>query len=55
VEDWAALAERKAWEWVSRVEVDNVVVLPSACEGAEGLARRITLLEGELVETRRTL
>jgi hypothetical protein len=38
VEDWATLAERKAQERVSRVEVENSTTLASAREDAEGLA-----------------
>jgi hypothetical protein len=53
VEDWAALAEREAQERVSRVETENVVVLASAREDAEGLVRKVALLEGELAEARR--
>jgi hypothetical protein len=48
VEDWDALAWRTAREWVSRVEVENVAVLASTHEDAEGLAQKIALLEGEL-------
>jgi hypothetical protein len=33
-------------------EVENVVVLPSVWEDAEGLIRKVTLLEGELAEVR---
>jgi hypothetical protein len=50
VVDWAALAERKALERVSRVEVENAVALASTCKDAEGLLRKIALLEGELAE-----
>jgi hypothetical protein len=53
VEDWATLAEREAQERVSRVETENAVVLASACEDAEGLVRKVALLEGELAEARR--
>jgi hypothetical protein len=52
-EDRAALAEREARERESRVEVENVVSLASAHEDAEGLLRKIALLEGELAEERR--
>jgi hypothetical protein len=34
------------WSW----EVENVVMLASAREDAGGLTRKVTLLEGELVE-----
>jgi hypothetical protein len=33
---------------VSRVEAENAVVLTSTSEDAEGFARKIALLEGEL-------
>jgi hypothetical protein len=49
VEDWTALAEREALETMSRVEVENAMMLASAHEDAEGLVRKIVLLEGELV------
>jgi hypothetical protein len=52
-EDRAALAEREAWERVSRVEVENAVVLASAQEDVEGLVWKITFLEGEIAEERR--
>jgi hypothetical protein len=48
VEDWTALAEREALETMSRVEVENAMMLASAHEDAEGLVRKIVLLEGEL-------
>jgi hypothetical protein len=51
--DRAALAEREAWERVSRVEADSAVRLTSAHEEVEGLARRIAHLEDELVEAHR--
>jgi hypothetical protein len=35
---------------MSRVEVESVAALASACEDAEGVVQRITLLEGELAE-----
>jgi hypothetical protein len=34
-------------------EAENVTTLVSAQEDAEGLSRKVTLLEGELVEMRR--
>jgi hypothetical protein len=49
VEDWATLAERETLERVSRVEAKNTMALASAHEDAEGFARKITLLEDELV------
>jgi hypothetical protein len=52
-EDRAALAEREALERVSRVEVENFAPLASICEDVEGFARKITLLEDELVRERR--
>jgi hypothetical protein len=36
-EDLAALTEREAQEWVSRVEVENTTVLASARVDVEGL------------------
>jgi hypothetical protein len=51
-EDQAALEEREAWERVSRVEAENTTALASTDEDAEGLVRRIALLEGGLVEAR---
>jgi hypothetical protein len=50
--DRAALAEREAWEMVSRVEAENTAVLASAHEDAEGLVLKIALLEGELAKER---
>jgi hypothetical protein len=52
-EDQAGLMEREARERVSRVEAENAAALASAREDAEGLVRKIALLEGELVEARR--
>jgi hypothetical protein len=52
-EDQAGLMEREARERVSRVEAENTAALASAHEDAEGLVRKIALLEGELVEARR--
>jgi hypothetical protein len=37
VEEWAALAERKTQERVSRVEAENATVLASPRKDAEGL------------------
>jgi hypothetical protein len=48
VEAWASLAEREALERVSRVEGNNVMVLASSREDAEGFVRKIPILEGEL-------
>jgi hypothetical protein len=50
VEARATLVEREAWERVSRVEVESDVVLASAHGEVEDLARRISLLEGELAK-----
>jgi hypothetical protein len=44
------LVEREAWERVSRVEAENIMVWVSAHEDVEGLVQKITLLEGELAE-----
>jgi hypothetical protein len=52
-EDLVILAEREAWERVSTVEVENVMALAFSREDAEGLVRKIALLEGELAEERR--
>jgi hypothetical protein len=49
-ENWATLAEREARERVLRVEVKSAAVLASAHEEAEGLVRRIALLEGDHAE-----
>jgi hypothetical protein len=51
-EDQVTLVERKALERVSRAEVDNAVVLASACEDDKGFVRKITLLEDELAVQR---
>jgi hypothetical protein len=51
-EDWAALVEREARERVSRVEAENAIMLASTHKDAECLVRKITLIEGELVEVR---
>jgi hypothetical protein len=50
--DRATLVERKAREMVSRVEVENATALASAHEDAEGLAWKIALLKGKVVEVR---
>jgi hypothetical protein len=52
-EDRAVLAEREAWERVSRVEVENAVALASAQEDAEGLVQKIAFLECEIAEEHR--
>jgi hypothetical protein len=49
-EDRATLAEREAWERVPRMEAESVTVLASTHGDAEVFARRIALLEGELME-----
>jgi hypothetical protein len=41
--------EREALERVSRVEVENIMVLASTREDAEGFVRKIAHLEGDLV------
>jgi BMFP domain-containing protein YqiC len=46
------LVEREALERVSRVDVENVIVLASAREDAEGFARKIALLEDKLTAER---
>jgi hypothetical protein len=46
----AALPEREARERVSRLEAESIAELASTREEAEGFARRIVLLEGELAE-----
>jgi hypothetical protein len=40
-EDWATLAERKAWERVLRVDAENAVALVSTHEDAEGLVPKV--------------
>jgi hypothetical protein len=52
VEDQSTLVEREIRERVSRVEMENIAMLASAHEDAEGLVRKIALLEGELAEAR---
>jgi hypothetical protein len=52
-EDRATMAEREAQERVSAVEAESVSTLTSAHEEAEGLVRKITVLEGELAEVHR--
>jgi hypothetical protein len=52
-EDWAALVEREALERVSRVEVENAMMLASAHEDAEGLARKVALHKDELTVVHR--
>jgi hypothetical protein len=47
-EDWVALAEWEALEWVSRVEVENSAGLSYSHAGAEDLARKFILLEDKL-------
>jgi hypothetical protein len=49
-EDQVALKEREALECVSRVETENSAALSFAHADAEGLARKIVLLEDELAE-----
>jgi hypothetical protein len=51
-EDQTAHVETEAQERVSRVEVQSAAALASAREDAKDLARKIALLEGELVEAR---
>jgi hypothetical protein len=45
--------EREAWERALRIEAENAAALAFAHEDAEGLVRKITLLEGELTDERR--
>jgi hypothetical protein len=52
-EDQTTLAEREPRERVLRMEVQNAMALASAREDAEGLVRKIALLEGEFAEERR--
>jgi hypothetical protein len=51
-DDQTALVEREALEMVLRVEAENATALVSAHEDAEGLVRKIALLEGEHAEVR---
>jgi hypothetical protein len=44
----ANLAEKEAQERVSKVEAESVASLASCCGEADGFARRVALLEGEL-------
>jgi hypothetical protein len=50
MEDRVTVAEWEASERESRVEAEHSAALASAHADTEGLAQRITLLEGELVE-----
>jgi hypothetical protein len=52
-EDWATLTERETLERVSRVEAENTTTLASSCNDAEGFARKIALLKGELAAEHR--
>jgi hypothetical protein len=45
--------EREALERVSRVEVENAMMLASAHEDAEGLARKVALHKDELTVVHR--
>jgi hypothetical protein len=47
-EDWAALAEWEALEWVSQAEVENSAGLSYSHAGAEDLAWKFILLEDKL-------
>jgi hypothetical protein len=51
--DYTALAEMEAQERVSRVEMENTVMLASTHEDAKGLVWKIALFKGELAEARR--
>jgi hypothetical protein len=53
VEDRVDLAEQEALERVSQAEVENSATLFSARVNTEDLARKVILLEDELVEERR--
>jgi hypothetical protein len=50
MEDRVTVAEWEASERESRVEAEHSAALASAHADTEGLAQRITLLEGELAE-----
>jgi hypothetical protein len=50
VEDRAALVEREALEWVSRVKTENSIAPSFARADAEGLVWKIVLLEDEIAE-----
>jgi hypothetical protein len=50
VEAGASLGEREAWERVSILEVESAAALASAHREAEGFARSVALLEGELTD-----
>jgi hypothetical protein len=51
--DRVAVTEREVSKRESRVEAEHLIALASAHADAEGLARRIALLEGELAEESR--
>jgi hypothetical protein len=55
MEDWATLAKREALERVSRADAENAIALASAREDVEGFARKIALLEDELIAERQAL
>jgi hypothetical protein len=52
-EDWVAVAEWEVLEQESQAEAEQSTALASTRTDTKGLARRITLLEGELAEERR--
>jgi hypothetical protein len=52
VEARATLAEREAWERVSKVEVEGAASLAFARGEAEWFARWVALLKGELADAR---
>jgi hypothetical protein len=47
------MAEREARKRVLRLEAESIMVLASTHEEAEGFARRVALLEGELAKAHR--
>jgi hypothetical protein len=51
VEDQATLAKMEVWERVSGMEAESAAALASSCGVVEGFAWRISLLDGELVES----
>jgi hypothetical protein len=51
-EGWPTLVERVAQERVMSVEAENAMALASTHDDAEGLIRKITLLEGKLADER---
>jgi hypothetical protein len=50
----ATLAEREAWERVSKVEAKSATSVVSTREEADGLTQVVALLEGDLMDVRQS-